>query len=260
MLVLDRLAVWPFLGPLRLVWSFVHPLWLLFQLSVGYLSFLAVCLRSCRCGDGCCLRCEVHRLVFDHTVVFLFCLKIYDSSVARNVLDGAIQEFGEDSLGFPVDFLHVIWTVGDRSGLLYRIFIVFLFNAEVHVISRFDLFAVISKTLLKDSFVSFCAAFSRAFVSVMAFTSHFFHFCLTSIGIEKLGCGKSAEIGPGGRKRKGSKSAMEVELCGWQFRAYVSAGGRNAIWTVIPCPLCSSVDVTKWPWGRVDWANNLTVQ
>lgn len=56
-------------------------------------------------------------------------------------------------------------------------------------------------------------------MSVMAFAIHCFHLCLNSKGLEKLGCGMSADIGPGARERTSSNSTTEVEVCDWDLYA-----------------------------------------
>lgn len=48
----------------------------------------------------------------------------------------------------------------------------------------------------------------------MAFASHCFHLCLNYNGLEKMGCGMSADIGPRARERTRSNDAIEVEVCG----------------------------------------------
>lgn len=51
-------------------------------------------------------------------------------------------------------------------------------------------------------------------MSLMAFAGHCFHFCLNANGVEKLGCGMSAYVGPGAREITSSNGVMEVEVYG----------------------------------------------
>lgn len=49
---------------------------------------------------------------------------------------------------------------------------------------------------------------------VIALTSHSFHICLNSLGLERVGYGIFAETGPGARERTTSNKSIDVELCG----------------------------------------------
>lgn len=49
-------------------------------------------------------------------------------------------------------------------------------------------------------------------MSVIAFSNHWFQFCLNSSGLVQLGCGMSAAFGPTTREITSPKSAIEVEV------------------------------------------------
>lgn len=58
----------------------------------------------------------------------------------------------------------------------------------------------------------------------MAFATHCFNLCLSYSRIEKQGCCKTADIGPGISEIKSSNGSIEVEVRGWELQAYVSSG------------------------------------
>lgn len=95
-----------------------------------------------------------------------------------------------------------------------RIFVCFPLYIEAYLISGLAFFVVLSKTLVKVPFEAFLNEIELPCVSVMALVNHCFYFFLNSIGLEQLGCGRSADIGPGSCEQPSSKAAIDVKLCG----------------------------------------------
>lgn len=202
------------------------------SMLVGYGSCFDVLLVVCSFRRCCALICmtdvvfffrrvlgydfrEVHWLNFRHQIGRCLRFRCAEDSVARDLLDGVVWSFDDDSLWLDVHLRDGEWSDDDRSELVPRVFVVFSFDAEVNLVSCFAFFVLLSKPLFKFVCVSPLCAFLQRFCVSDRFCQPLFPL-MSEIdrAEERFGCGRSAEIGPRARERTSSKGAIEVEVYG----------------------------------------------
>lgn len=97
--------------------------------------------------------------------------------------------FDDDGFGIGVYFRYTVWSVDDPSELMSRVLVLFPFDSEVCLVSRFALFGVISNMFINVALVGLLSCFKSCFCVSDGFWRPLIPSVLKLYGIEKLGCG-----------------------------------------------------------------------
>lgn len=103
--------------------------------------------------------CEFHRLSFRYDVSFCFRLPCKDEEIGRNGSDSDIRTLDPECFRFRVYFLQGVVAVDYRSEIIPGAFDIFSFDQKINLMSKLDLYVVLSKEFVEVARIMFSVGF-----------------------------------------------------------------------------------------------------